>query len=237
MRSKIFLIFMCTLSISLAQLQGPPSDSEDIRNSLKDRKSNLVNDESKSDISDSSNTINKKDEDNDDAIDSNDDSTIASLLAEEFAYPGSAIKIIKAPDLSQEKEAQKMTEMLSTLVNSHAKLIKKLEDEIEEIDGSIASLGEEPRIVQTQEELELERIYESAMKILNRTRSDKSDGFALLKQAADKGHAKSQAKIAWAQLLGNYIEMNFDDAKKTFLELAETGLPDAHMVCHIIITI
>lgn len=123
-----------------------------------------------------------------------------------------------------------MTEMLSTLVNSHAKLIKKLEDEIEEMDGSIASLGEQPEEVQTQEELELDMLYESAMKILNRTRSDKAEGIALLKQAADKGHSKAQAKIAWAQLMGNHVEMDFAAARETFLNLAETGLPDAHMV-------
>lgn len=144
----------------------------------------------------------------------------------------SAIRIIKAPDFSQEKE-QKMTEMFSTLVNSHEKLIQKLKDEIDEIDGSIASLGDVPETVQTQEDLELEGIYEAAMKILNRTRSDKSEGFALLRQAADRGHAKSRAKIAWAQLLGSHTDMNFDEAKKTFVELAEDGLPDAHMVSSI----
>lgn len=246
----IYTIIACALCANvLAELQAPPSDSGDPNNSYKDRKLNLMTktDEggSSSDSSstsnsnsntDSDNNIRSKHSENSDGADSvtsdanSDENTLASLLAEEFSYQGSAIKIIKAPDFTQEKEAQKMTEMLSTLVNSHAKLLKKLENEIEEMDGSIASLGEQPVQAQTQEELELELLYESAMKILNRTRSEKAEGFALLKQAADKGHAKAQAKIAWAQLMGNHVEMDFNAARETFMHLADSGLPDAHMV-------
>lgn len=230
MRSKaIFLVIACALCVMIsAEVQGPPSDSGDPKNSYKDRKSNLVDDEDSSRGSDSKNKHTNSE--NHDKSSETGDETLESLLAEDFPYQGSAIKIIKAPDFTQEKEAQKMTEMLSTLVNSHAKLIKKLEDEIEEMDGSIASLGEQPEQVQTQEEMELEMLYESAMRILNRTRSDKAEGFSLLRQAADKGHPKAQAKIAWAQLMGSHVEMDFDAARETFLKLADTGLPDAHMV-------
>lgn len=223
MRSKIiFLVIACAICIAAAELQGPPNDGSEQKSSFKDRKSNTIDDD---------NSIKKHTNDeNDDKSAETSDESIATLIADEFSYQGSAIKIIKAPDFTQEKEAQKMTEMLSTLVNSHAKLIKKLENEIEEMDGSIASLGDEPEPVQTQEEIELELLYESAMKILNRTRSEKVEGFILLKQAADKGHLKAQAKIAWAQLMGNHIDMDFDAARETFLKLADTGLPDAHMV-------
>lgn len=219
---------------TLAQLQEPPSIRDSVRHNLKDRKSNSVD-------SDQNESEERTYLDDDSIVDDRlgvsdvndviEESTIAELLAESLvSYSGSAIKIIKAPDLSQEKEAQKMTEMFSTLDSSHKKLIQKLKDEIDEIEGSIASLGEMPEAVQTKAELELERIYEAAMKILNRTRSDKTEGFAMLKQAAEKGHAKSRAKVAWAQLLGSYTEMDFEEAKKTFLELADDGLPDAHMV-------
>lgn len=229
MRPKIvFLVIACAFCIASAELQGPPNDGGEQKPSFKDRKSNTIDDD---------NSIKKhtNDENDDKSADTSDES-IASLIADEFSYQGSAaIKIIKAPDFTQEKEAQKMTEMLSTLVNSHAKLIKKLENEIEEMDGSIASLGEQPEQVQTQEEIELELLYESAMKILNRTRSEKTEGFTLLKQAAEKGHLKAQAKIAWAQLMGNHVDMDFDAARETFLNLADTGLPDAHMVRHFII--
>lgn len=225
MRSQTILLLLYTFCVTFADLQAPLSDQENVKNINHDRKSNTVDDDN------SDKGKSKSDDDNDGIIEPNEEDTIAKLLAEELVYHGNAIKIIKAPDLSQEKEAQKMSEMLSTLVNSHAKLIKKLEDEIEEIDGSIASLGTEPEQVLTQEDMELESIYENAMKILNRTRSDKADGFALLKKAADKGHSKSQAMIAWAQLMGNHVEMDFGEAKKTFLKLADTGLAEAHMVC------
>lgn len=225
MRSQTILLLLYTFCVTFADLQAPLADQENVKNINQDRKSNAVDDDS------SDKGYSKTDDENDAIIEPNEEDTIAKLLAEELVYHGNAIKIIKAPDLSQEKEAQKMSEMLSTLVNSHAKLIKKLEDEIEEMDGSIASLGSEPEHDLTQEDIELESIYENAMKILNRTRSDKADGFALLKRAADQGHAKSQAMIAWAQLMGNHVDMNFEEAKKTFLKLADTGLADAHMVC------
>lgn len=227
MRPKSLLIFLCALGGTLAQLQAPPN-SDPIRHSFRDRKSNRVDDDS--DSGDSEEKTYLDDDNMEDMLGVTDENTITELMAETLPYAGSTIEIIKAPDLSQEKEAQKMTEMFSTLVNSHEKLIQKLKVEIEEIDVSIASLGEVPVLVQTQAELELERIYEAAMKILNRTRSDKTEGFALLKKAADKGHAKSRAKIAWAQLLGTHTEIDFDEAKTTFIELAEDGLPDAHMV-------
>lgn len=230
MRSILLVSIVC-VAIAVAELQGPPVDSS--ANEKKDssestaQKSSTSN-ERKSSIETNENVV----VDVDDTDGSIDENSLASLLDEEFALQGSAIKIIKSPDLSQDNEAQKVTEMLTTLVNSHAKLIKKLEDEIDEIDGSLASLknAEEPEPVLTPEQIELENLYEAAMKILNKTRSDKAGGFAMLKQAADKGHLNAQAKIAWAQLMGNPIEMNFEEAKNTFLKLVDTGLPDAHMV-------
>lgn len=160
-------------------------------------------------------------------------STLESMLIDELGLHGSAIKIVKAPELYQEKEAQKVSDMLSTLVSSHAKLIKKFENEIEVIDGSIAALTneEDSQKVQTPEEIEAEALYEEAMKILNRTRSDKMTGFDILEQAAKKGHLKAQAEVAWGRLMGNPVEINVEAAKIAFQELAETGQPEAHMVC------
>lgn len=219
---SVFLFLFCIVS---AELQGPPSDE----NTRKDTKEQQANNNNRK----SSETNKNADEEEETSEETIEDSFV-TLFAKELAqqYQGSPIKIVKAPDLSQEKDAQKVTEILSTLVSSHAKLIKNLEAEIEEIDSSIASLttSDQPEQTQTPEEIELENIYEAAMKILNKTRSDKAGGFAMLKQAADKGHLKAQSKIAWAQLMGNQIEMNFEGAKETFLKLAEYGLPDAHMV-------
>lgn len=225
-------IFICVatvvVAVAAAELQGPPIVDSSTKKETSESSAQANSNERKSTAEVNENVVVEVHE-SDETIDEN---SLASLLAEDFALQGSAIKIIKSPDLSQDTEAQKVTEMLSTLVNSHAKLIKKLEDEIEEIDGSLASLKnvDEPEPILTPEQIELENMYEAAMKILNKTRSDKAGGFAMLKQAADKGHLKAQAKIAWAQLMGNPIDMNFEQAKNTFLQLADAGLSDAHMV-------
>lgn len=227
--TKIVLFTIVCVTIVASELQGPPVDASTHETKKTSESTQPAGQNQRKSAPQASESVEAETDEPEEPIDEN---SLAALLAEEFALQGSAIKIIKSPDLSQDSEAQKVTEMLSTLVNSHAKLIKKLEDEIEEIDGSLASLKsvEEPEPVLTPEQIELENLYESAMKILNKTRADKAGGFAMLKQAADKGHLNAQAKIAWAQLMGNPIEMNFEEAKNTFLKLANTGLPDAHMV-------
>lgn len=247
MRFKKFALFLLLFYLVRADLQGPPSEEKNKKDKTEpqltsnERKYVETNDDSQtseamtststsaddemSNTHDSSEKKSDSDEDLDDEADA-----IASLLSQDFSS-GAAIKIVKAP-VYQEKEVQKVTEMLSTLVNSHVKLIKKIEHEIEDLDGSIATLNteEEPEHIPTPEEIELDNLYEAGMKIINNTRTDKASGYALLQQAADKGHIKAQAKVAWAQLLGNPLKLNFEEAKGTFLRLAETGLPDAHMV-------
>lgn len=233
--TRFWLVSIVCVAMVAAELQGPPADTSKSEKKESSESGQTSSGNERKSTAETNENIVDEQGDLDESIDEN---SLASLLAEEFALQGSAIKIIKSPDLSQDSEAQKVTEMLSTLVNSHAKLIKKLEDEIEEIDGSLASLqnADEPEpAALTPEQIELENLYESAMKMLNKTRSDKAGGFALLKQAADKGHLNARAKIAWAQLMGNPIDMNFEEAKNTFLQLADAGLPDAHMVSRFIL--
>lgn len=147
----------------------------------------------------------------------------------DFSFQSSAIKIVKAPDLSQEKEAKKVSEMISDLLESHGKWIEKMESEIEEIDNNVIAENEEIEVELTPEELEAQNLYESAMAILNKTRGDKIAGHTVLYQAAQKGHPLAKAKISWSQVVGNPLELNIEAAKKEFLELAKTGLPSAHM--------
>lgn len=223
MEFRTLVVCLCVVWTVSAELQAPPEDasskkqtSESAKSSNYDRK--VVDAYSKEGSSEAESSLN--------------DDEVTTLFVEELALSEPAIKIIKSPDLSKEKEAQKVTDMLSTIVKSHAKLIKKLENEIAEMDGSIASLtaNDEPEPIKTPEEIELDQMYDSALEILNKTKADKDSAYAILRQAANRGHAKSQAKIAWAQLMGNPFEMNFEEAKKAFLKLAEEGLPDAHMV-------
>jgi SEL1 protein len=58
----------------------------------------------------------------------------------------------------------------------------------------------------------------------------KAEAYKLLVKAADMGHKDARVMVAWAQLLGSYLPLNIDEAKKTFEELAEIGVPDGHMV-------
>jgi SEL1 protein len=75
-----------------------------------------------------------------------------------------------------------------------------------------------------------DNLYEQAVTILNKTKSsNRADGFVLLQKAAEKGHKLAKVNIAWAHLLGNPLDLQIEDAKKTFEELAETGMPEAHM--------
>lgn len=75
-----------------------------------------------------------------------------------------------------------------------------------------------------------DRVYDQALAILNKTKaSNRNEGYALLMSAAILGHKMAKVNIAWGQLLGNPLELRVDDAKKSFEELAEMGMPEAHM--------
>ena len=75
-----------------------------------------------------------------------------------------------------------------------------------------------------------DNLYDQALSILNKTKaSNRAEGFSLLRKAAEKGHRMAKINIAWAQLLGNPLELRIETAKKTFEELGEKGVPEAHM--------
>lgn len=75
-----------------------------------------------------------------------------------------------------------------------------------------------------------DNLYDQALAILNKTKaSNRAEGFSLLRKASEKGHKMAKINIAWAQLLGNPLELRIETAKKTFVELADKGVPEAHM--------
>jgi len=69
-------------------------------------------------------------------------------------------------------------------------------------------------------------------------RANKTEGYGLLIEAAKAGHREARAILAWARLLGSrlgptYLRVSIDDIPsifEIFKELADTGLPSAHMV-------
>lgn len=83
----------------------------------------------------------------------------------------------------------------------------------------------------TPEELELQKLYESGMAILNKTRSDKAQAYQLLNKASVRGHKEAQAAIAWGLMFGNVLEQDIEHAKGMFHVLADAGHPSGHMVC------
>ncbi|XP_076220744.1 protein sel-1 homolog 1-like [Nomia melanderi] len=100
----------------------------------------------------------------------------------------------------------------------------------------------EPLSEETQEPLspmqqEAEQIFKKAQRLLNATRSNKNVAYELLANAAILGHREAKSMLAWAPLLGMQFgptsfwtfSQHISAAYQTFKELAETGLPSAHM--------
>lgn len=84
-----------------------------------------------------------------------------------------------------------------------------------------------------------EQTFKNAQNILNAMRANKSEGYELLIEAAQLGHREARSMLAWARLLGSRLgpaslRVSIDDILRIFeifKELADTGLPSAHMVC------
>ncbi|XP_011257154.1 protein sel-1 homolog 1 [Camponotus floridanus] len=82
-----------------------------------------------------------------------------------------------------------------------------------------------------------EQLFKNAQNILNAMRANKSEGYELLIEAAKLGHREARSILAWARLLGSRLgpaslRVSIDDMPsifEIFKELADTGLPSAHM--------
>ncbi|XP_060829737.1 protein sel-1 homolog 1 [Bombus pascuorum] len=95
-------------------------------------------------------------------------------------------------------------------------------------------LNDEPQEPLTQEQQEAELTFKKAQSLLNATRSNKEEAYKLLTSAAILGHREAWSMLAWAQLLGTQFGsassgQDISAAYEIFKELAETGLPSAHM--------
>lgn len=85
------------------------------------------------------------------------------------------------------------------------------------------------------DEEEAERLWQRANALLNATRSNKAAAYELLKQAAGLRHMEAHATLIWARLFGTKaahpmpLDLELAYALATFKQLAERGLPSAHM--------
>ncbi|XP_034484544.1 protein sel-1 homolog 1 [Drosophila innubila] len=101
---------------------------------------------------------------------------------------------------------------------------QKLKAQIEAIEA------EQPQVEAelTPEQLEAQSLFDNAMEILSKPRTDKRVAFTLLRKAAAFNHAKARAEVAWAMLLGLWMPFDFQQAAEEFERLAIDGLPEAH---------
>uniref|UniRef100_A0A6M2E3V6 Putative extracellular protein sel-1 n=1 Tax=Xenopsylla cheopis TaxID=163159 RepID=A0A6M2E3V6_XENCH len=83
----------------------------------------------------------------------------------------------------------------------------------------------------TQDEEKAESLYNEGSLILNKVRPDLEVGLSLMRQAASLNHKGAQAEVFWAELLGRGSKqrMPASSVVKVFQDLADSGLPSAHM--------
>ncbi|KAJ8880540.1 hypothetical protein PR048_017010 [Dryococelus australis] len=98
------------------------------------------------------------------------------------------------------------------------------DDAVARQDGDSADPEEERELTP-----EKSKLYVRATALLEGSRSGKEEGYHLLREASRLGHHQARVQLAWAQLLGSGLLQDIPAALKAFQELAETGLPDAHM--------
>lgn len=68
------------------------------------------------------------------------------------------------------------------------------------------------------------------LKLNGTVKVNKAEAYSLLVRAAEAGNVDAKVMVAWAQLLGSYLPLDTEQAKLTFHELSDIGVPDGHMV-------
>lgn len=81
----------------------------------------------------------------------------------------------------------------------------------------------------TEDEKLAQLLYENATAILNTTKPEKKRAYALLREAASKGHKRSKELVAHALLTGDTLVQNVETAREYFYALAAEGSPFAQM--------
>ncbi|CAD1475233.1 unnamed protein product, partial [Heterotrigona itama] len=119
------------------------------------------------------------------------------------------------------------------LPNSNLR-IEEEDNEVWNEEEQFEPLSEETQEPLTPKQQEAELIFKKAQNLLNATRSNKEEAYKLLASAAILGHREAWSMLAWAQMLGTQFGsassgQDISAAYEIFKELAETGLPSAHM--------
>lgn len=140
----IFIIATFAISYAFGSLEPPEANFDDSEGKAKqyERKSAKGLDEDSSENDEK--TSSEETDENEKFI---------KILADDLNFPSSGIKIIKAPDLSKDNEGKKITETLAMMLESQDKWIKKIEEELEEINKN-EELEEKPEKEKTADEIE-----------------------------------------------------------------------------------
>lgn len=170
--------------------------------------------------------------------------------------PHSAITIVDAPDLSKESPvpngnkddkddnvvSEKSLPPLEMITLTGESWVQKFLSQVEGIDNDYTTESEEavdfeleltepaePQKELTVEEKQALELYESGMQLLNGPKPNKAEAYKLLMKASELGNTDAKVMVAWAKLFGTYLPQNLEEAKVTFQELADIGVPDGHM--------
>ncbi|KAH8388222.1 hypothetical protein KR093_000712 [Drosophila rubida] len=114
--------------------------------------------------------------------------------------------------------------LFERLHNDNIMKQEKLKAQIEAIQAKLAPSDVEP----TPEQIEAQSLYDNAMEILGKPRTDQRVALTLLKKAAAFNHLKARAELAWAMVLGHWMSFDFHRAADEFESLAIEGVPEAH---------
>ncbi|XP_016837950.1 protein sel-1 homolog 1 [Nasonia vitripennis] len=177
--------------------------------------------------------------------------TVRSLLPPADPYVGD--KALKQPKVKVEGEEEDGSEkesmqswMKSVMtqvkygdnVESTAQQAMSEEEEMEgwTEEKPEEDIVEEPPRPLTPQEQEAEELFEDAKRLLYATRANKAEAYKLFTAAAILGHREARSMLVWVQLLGTHISsssrssiQDIPVARVILKELAETGLPSAHM--------
>lgn len=163
-----------------------------------------------------------------------------------------AVKIVPAPDLSKSEDEKwkgdsgEDDEVDSELLTEPAKWIQRMIAQVEGVEQDLLRETDDEKIDSREDEMEepiepeppreltpMEKqaleLYESGLAMLNVTRPNKQEAYQMLQRAGELGHSQAKVLVAWAQLLGSPMSQDIEAAKQAFQEMADLGVPDAHM--------
>ncbi|XP_053945464.1 protein sel-1 homolog 1 [Anastrepha ludens] len=212
--------------IATAELQGPLPTSKDVATQGSTHKETTT-----APTASNSEAITKSDEGTADLTESSTSSNErkANKYVSENALPTDSTTTVAPLSAFEEEIGQRSKLLQQALIerlwNENMERFK-LKEQIEAIEAN----REAPEAVDpTPKEIEAQTLYEKAMDMLSKPRSDKDLAYKLIIRAAEMKHLKARAELAWTHLLGHYAELNFELAAAEFDELAKEGVPEANM--------